>query len=143
MDSSREGRWNFWAYSGVLSGRDVLCPQFPATLWLANVRLSLPGRNNDSDAHRKSPLALCLPFLDHQAPSERQQEYAAPPELVILADGVLQICRADGAEEKGRARHSVRAALVRWGEATDEPARGDARPTGGGSGLPAYHINHP
>jgi hypothetical protein len=36
-------------------------------------------------ANSLSPFAC--PFLDHQAPSERHQEHAAPPELVILAGG--------------------------------------------------------
>jgi len=35
----------------------------------------------------------------------------------------------------GRARHSVRAVVCWWGEATDEPARGAARPTGGGQRI--------
>ena len=35
----------------------------------------------------------------------------------------------------GKARHSVRAALDWWGEATDEPAREDARPTNPAHGL--------
>ena len=35
----------------------------------------------------------------------------------------------------GKARHSVRAALDWWGEATDEPAREDARPTSGAHGV--------
>ena len=35
----------------------------------------------------------------------------------------------------GKARHSVRAALDWWGEATDEPAREDARPTNGARGV--------
>ena len=35
----------------------------------------------------------------------------------------------------GRARHSVRAALDWWGEATDELAREDAHPTNGAHGV--------
>jgi hypothetical protein len=31
-------------FSGVLSGRDGLLVRFPATMWLANFRLSLSGR---------------------------------------------------------------------------------------------------
>ena len=41
----------------------------------------------------------------------------------------------------GRARHSVRAGFFRWGEAPDEPARADARPTNGGQRTATPYLS--
>ena len=39
-----------------------------------------------------------------KAPSERNREYAAPTEMMILVDVFLQLCRADGARGQRGAR---------------------------------------
>jgi hypothetical protein len=46
-----KGRWNCAKVSSVLSGRNAFVARFPATMWLANFRLSPSGRNFSADGN--------------------------------------------------------------------------------------------